>query len=104
MYKRKAMANKKELVDRWTRGPGLTILRSRLEFIKSRNSVDLAADRREMLRILEGLPYREEVASGGDLRGAMFGGVSDLDLSHWDFSNGTMISNMFRCDLRLARF
>jgi uncharacterized protein YjbI with pentapeptide repeats len=56
----------------------------------------------ELLRLLDGLPLRDEVPGGRDLRGAPLPGAGDLDLREFDLSFAEL-ATLVRCDLRRAR-
>jgi len=57
----------------------------------------------DVLEMLKGLPFRQEVPGGKDLRGADFAGGADMDFSGWDFSLG-FVGPFHRCNLSHARF
>jgi len=55
--------------------------------------------------LLEGLPFREEVEGGRDLRGiSLHGGLRQFDFSEFDFRYSSLELNFVLCDLTRARF
>ena len=54
--------------------------------------------------MLDGLPFRDEVPGGRDLRGNGWVNGRDMDFSNTDFSFSPTIGNFFSCKLENARF
>ena len=98
------MASKRELRNRWQEEPGLTIRQKILDQIALSREMGRQLTAEEEFALLEGLPYREEVPNGRDLRGRDFGGGTELDFSDTDFSYATCIGSFMRCNLSRARF
>lgn len=98
------MATKRELRNRWTRDPGLSIRTRIIDFVRQLkfDHGNAMGHSRQVLAMLDGLPFREEVPNGGDFRGADFGGGVQLDFRGCDFSYGSSAS-FIRCNLVDAR-
>lgn len=60
-------------------------------------------DMDEIFGLLEGIPFRNEVPSGRDLRGSYFPGALEVDLSNVDFSHCRDMGTLLGCDLTDAR-
>ena len=56
-----------------------------------------------IFQLLDGLPFREEVPSGRDLRGSAFSGAVNLNLRETDFSYSPTIGGFTNCDLYRAK-
>src|SRR5260370_10485482 len=80
------MATAKELKRRWEIEPGKTILKRVQQIFQTRWPIHHGFRSEEILALLEGLAFREEVPGGKDLRGAGIGGGRELNLIVWDFS------------------
>lgn len=90
------MSTQRQLIDRWQTSLGKEI-RDRiwaLDMIRVGNTCSAG----ELFQLLDGLPYREEVENGRDLRGLSIA-ASDLDLSGTNFAYGKPMSNFFHCKL-----
>ena len=98
------MSTKRLLRKRWTEEPGLSIGKKVLEFWLSVLKQDHGRNAEELFGLLEGLTFREEVASGRDLRGRSTGVGSDMDFSNTDFSYARSVGGFYRCDLTNASF
>jgi uncharacterized protein YjbI with pentapeptide repeats len=110
------MATKRQLRERWKKEPGATIWKKIVDYIRSThkwradatakaNSESQTLDSSIVFGLLDGLPYREEVPNGRDLRGASLASGWASDFSETDFSySGPGIGNFFHCDLRQSRF
>ncbi len=99
------MASKRELIQRWQKEPGLSIRQRILDFLMD---LDLNPGHgkkgtQQVFQMLEGLPFREEVTNGRDLRGSDFGGGYELDFSDCDFSFASAC-RFINCDLSRSRF
>jgi uncharacterized protein YjbI with pentapeptide repeats len=97
-----AVASKRQLKERWQHEPGRSILQRVWDLSKELWKLNHGRSSAELFALLEGLPYREEVPNGRDLRGAHFGGVRDLDLRECDFSHGDVL-RLVDCDLTGAK-
>ncbi len=95
------MASKTELRSRWNYEPGSSIIRQ-MWSLCHRPPVEHGFDSSVLIGLLDGLPFRNEVENGRDLRGAKFG-ANDLDLQEWDFSYA-QLGDFFRCNLTRACF
>jgi uncharacterized protein YjbI with pentapeptide repeats len=99
------MATKRELTERWSREPGKSILQQINDFCFGLQLPGHGHTSEEIFALLDGLPYREEVANGRDLRGAMLGGgVHELDFRECDFTFARFGMNLVNCDLTGAHF
>lgn len=99
------MASKRELVERWKQEPGKTILERINEFFFGLQMPKHGRSSAEAFAMLDGLPFRDEVPNGRDLRGASLnGGVHELDFHECDFSYAELGMNLVNCDLGRARF
>ncbi|WP_224245484.1 pentapeptide repeat-containing protein [Hyalangium gracile] len=97
-------STRKQLKKRWEEPPGRAILERLHQRILALDSPD-SREPRELFSLLEGLPFRDEVAGGRDLRGVpLEGGVRGVDFSGWDFSYAKLEFSLVDCDLRGARF
>ena len=96
------MATKRQLIDRWKTEPGLGIRNRIIDFL-----MDLEPGHGKkaetILEMLLGLPFREEVPGGKDLRGADVAHGREMDFSGRDFSLGDVGPFDF-CDLSHCRF
>jgi uncharacterized protein YjbI with pentapeptide repeats len=98
------MATKKQLRDRWKVEPGLTIDRKIVEFCSEQYLASWASpDPERLFGLLDGLPYREEVPSGRDLRGSSFPGAVNMDLHEADMSYCGKLTGIGNCRLHGAR-
>jgi uncharacterized protein YjbI with pentapeptide repeats len=97
------MATKRQLQQRWKAPPGAEILEKLNAYFGEPATPFQRRIPARVLELLDGLPLRDEVAGGRDLRGALLGAASDLDLARFDFSHGEVVG-LLRCDLRDARF
>jgi len=108
------MATKKQLLERWKVEPGLTIRQKIIDYHLSRkwkydatpeeNAVNQTIDSAVIFGLLDGLPFRDEVPNGRDLRGSDLAGAMRSDFSHTDFSFCFDTTDFFHCDLRGAKF
>ena len=76
------MATRKQLRERWFEGAGRERLDALIAWLRApgpQSTDDLPA-------LLVGLPFRDEVPDGRDLRGMPGGFLKDVDLSGWDMS------------------
>jgi uncharacterized protein YjbI with pentapeptide repeats len=97
--------SERELTTRWSREPGKTILQRINQFCGGLQMPGHGHKSEEIFAMLEGLPYREQVPNGRDLRGASLGGgIHELDLSEWDFSRARIQLNFVNCTLVGAIF
>lgn len=101
------MATVKQLRERWEQEPGKTALAKILAFFDSlgwptpRPAPPMSA----LYQALEGLPYREEVPFGKDLRAAPLGGIRHhVDLQDFDFSYADFEGSILVCNLQRTRF
>ncbi|MCC7084264.1 MAG: pentapeptide repeat-containing protein [Pirellulales bacterium] len=97
------MATKRELRERWNVEPGRTIRERILDFERPLRAGH-GRSSEEIFKLLEGLPYRDEVPYGRDLRGADFLGSREMDFSDTDFSYSTRVGSFYDCNLERARF
>ncbi len=97
------MATKRQLVQRWHEEPGQTIRQRIVDFCRlivvGHNQT---AD--QLFELLDGLPNRDEVPNGRDLRGNGWVDGRDMDFSNSDFSFSPTIGDFFYCDLRGSCF
>ena len=101
---RSGPATRGELVSRWMREPGKTILKQVQAFLDALAPGHLRRAQ-ELFALLEGLPYRDEVPSGRDLRGAsLSGSIYGLELTDCDFSFAQLDLDFVNCVLSGARF
>src|SRR5919199_1583530 len=101
----RTMANKRELTERWLREPGKSILKQINDLCFGMQLPGHGHRSEEIFALLDGLPYREEVANGRDLRGAtLAGGVHELDFRECDFTFARLGMNFVNCDLMGVRF
>src|SRR5205809_155818 len=98
------MATKKQLIDRWKQEPWSTVDRRLIAF-----STEHAAKQwtpaplpDHLFGLLNGLPFREEVSSGRDLRGSSFPGACNMDLHGTDFSFARQLGVLQNCRLDQA--
>lgn len=99
------MATKRELINRWSSEPGRTILERVHAFFRKTEMPGHGRDSAELFALLDGLPFREEVPRGVDLRGALLGGgTRDLDLHGCHFTYAKLTINLVDCDLSGACF
>lgn len=122
------MATKKQLINRWLEEPGRTIVgrirQMLLDYADSLGSLGRKAfeatglyqipkewlpafDTKEIFAALDGLPYRDEIPNGRDLRGIpSIGGNEGWDFSNADFSflPGDEGYSFCKCNLDAAIF
>lgn len=98
------MATKRALIKRWTEPPGKEIEDKVNDFLRSLRNPGHGRHADEMLQILKGLPYQEEVPGGRDLRGAALANITQLDLREWDLSFLQSCGHFFDCNLAGVRF
>jgi uncharacterized protein YjbI with pentapeptide repeats len=99
------MTGRNALVARWSDEPGRTILERLHAFFADTQMPGHGRDSTELFALLDGLPYRDEVERGRDLRGApLGGGTRDLDLRNCDFRYAKLTLNLVSCDLSGAVF
>jgi uncharacterized protein YjbI with pentapeptide repeats len=98
------MASKRDLRNRWQEEPGLTIRQKIIDYSTLSRELGRQEKAEEIFALLDGLPYREEVLNGRDLRGGDLGGGTELDYSDTDFSFATSAGVFLRCNLSRARF
>lgn len=104
-------ATRKQLVERWKHEPGATIQRRIQEWCAERAAQaslqpaggPASTDSASLYRLLDGLPYRDEVPSGRDLRASAFPGASKLDLNNADLGYCQEIGMIDDCDPENAR-
>lgn len=95
------MASAAKLRARWKEGDGPARVQ-RIAHALMTNPSSIATS---LSSLLEGLPFRQEVATGCDLRGiVLFGGTSGANLSGCDFSHAKLEFNLFDCNLTGACF
>jgi uncharacterized protein YjbI with pentapeptide repeats len=96
------MSTKRQLIDRWKTEPGLEIRQRIIDYL-----MDLEPGHgktaQAILEMLDGLPYRDDVPGGKDLRGADVAHGREMNFSEWDFSFGDVGPFDF-CDLSYCRF
>lgn len=98
------MATQRDLINRWMREPGRTILQRINEFCFQLQWPGHGHSSEALFAMLEGLPYRDEAPNGRDLRGAtLSGGVHELDFRACDFSYARLDMNFVNCDFTAAR-
>jgi uncharacterized protein YjbI with pentapeptide repeats len=97
------MATKRELKQRWEVEPGATICQRIIDFERPLQ-IGHGRSSDELFRLLDGIPYREEVPNGRDFRGADFAGSVEMDLSQTDFTYSVNASDFLQCNLTEARF
>jgi uncharacterized protein YjbI with pentapeptide repeats len=100
------MATRNELINRWKQEPWSTVDRKLYESIveySNRPAESPPPDLDALFDLLDGLPYREEVPSGRDLRASSVPGARGLDLHDTDFSYCAGIASFRDCDLSRAR-
>lgn len=98
-------ATKRELVARWSQEPGKSILEQIHKLCFQLQMPGHGHTSQEIYAMLNGLPLREEVPNGRDLRGAALGGgVHELDFSECDFSFARIQMNFVNCNLSRAKF
>lgn len=109
------MATKRQLRERWKQEPGATIrgkiqayiqstCRWRPEASREENDFNQRLNSDEIFRLLDDLPFRDEVRSGRDLRGADLGSGWRSDFSDTDFSYSKSLENFFHSNLTNAQF
>jgi uncharacterized protein YjbI with pentapeptide repeats len=99
------MTGRKSLVGRWSQEPGRTILERVHSFFTDTQMPQHGRDSAELFALLDGLPYRDEIEGGRDLRGApLGGGTRELDLRNCDFRYAKLTINLVSCDLSGAIF
>lgn len=101
------MATVKQLRERWEQEPGKTVLAKLLAFFGDLGwpNPRPAPPMSDLYQALEGLPYREEVPFGKDLRAAPLGGIGwEVDLPDFDFSYADFEGGIFANDLSRTRF
>lgn len=87
-----------QLRKRWKEEPGITILEEIRDFFDKDGDAQ-----KPLAEILNGLPYREEVPGGKDLRAVSFLSTRELDLQGYDFSYA-QIHALYLCRLSHTRF
>ncbi len=100
------MATKKKLIDRWKHEPWRSVNRYFDDFCMEMAMLPEPwkdPDSEAFFAKLEGLPFREEVPSGRDLRGSTFNGAKSMDLRETDFSYCRRLGVLEECDLYHAR-
>jgi len=98
-------ATSKQLKKRWTEGAGFRIKESLQLHLLEAGGLGAHATR-NIFALLDGLPFREEVANGRDLRGISLqgGAFSSLDLSFCDFRFSKLNINIIQCNLNRSLF
>jgi uncharacterized protein YjbI with pentapeptide repeats len=107
-------ATKKQLIERWKQEPGATIQRRIQEWCARQaaiatqaslrpGSAPPPADSASLYELLDGLPFRDEVPGGRDLRASVFPGARKLDLNDADLSYCQEIGMLDDCDPRNLR-
>jgi uncharacterized protein YjbI with pentapeptide repeats len=89
------VSTQRQLIDRWQTPLGKGIQDRIYSLCLFRADHGHSAD--DLFQLLNGLPYREEVENGRDLRGLSMG-ASDMDLTGTNFAYGSM-SSFFHCKL-----
>ena len=98
-------STKGELISRWERDPGRAILRCLEELTGFMQYPGHGRTSAELLKMLDRLPYRDEVPGGRDLRGAPLKGcIIGLDFAGWDFSFAQLDMDFVDCDFTGACF
>jgi uncharacterized protein YjbI with pentapeptide repeats len=98
------MASRKQLVDRWKVEPGAMIQRRVGDWVREQAARQWATpDAAALYGLLVGLPLRDEVPGGRDLRGSSFAGARNLDLAGADLSYCGQLGSLDACDLRGAK-
>jgi uncharacterized protein YjbI with pentapeptide repeats len=99
------MATKKQLVDRWQTAPWSDVDRELVQFAARHAATQWTPPppQEELFALLDGLPYRDEVPGGRDLRGSSFPGARNMDLRGTDFSFARDLGVLERCKLDEAR-
>lgn len=99
------MQPKKILIERWKSGIGKNILNKINEFCFKLQMPKHGQSSDTIFLMLDGLPYREEISNGRDLRGIQLGGgVHELDFSATDFSYSSLQMNFVNCNLSNSIF
>ena len=100
------MATKTQLIARWKDSPWSTveqqIVKICLDYAQQPSLHEMRSTE-AIFELLEGLPYRDEVEGGRDLRGSAFPGGKYLDLRNADFTYCAQIEALEHCDLFQAR-
>lgn len=94
------MATRRQLRSRWESSPGQEI-RNQI-YALGLIQPDHGHSAEDIFQLLNGLPFRDEVANGRDLRGLNIA-ASDLDLSNTDFSFG-QLGAFYSCKLKGSCF
>lgn len=97
------MATRRQLRQRWKQAPGDRILERITSYLAAPSTPHAMRSPDDLLQLLGGLPLRDEVPGGRDLRGAPLPGTGDLDLREFDLSFAE-VATLVRCDLRRTRF
>ena len=92
------MSTRAQLKARWEEEPGKTIEKRIDEYFRQHGKTIETLE-----EILNGLPYREEIPDGKDLRAISLCPSRELDLQGYDFSYA-QLSDLFLCNLSGARF
>jgi uncharacterized protein YjbI with pentapeptide repeats len=93
-------ATKKQLRDRWQSGPGRAFLEKAESMF---GEIGHGQEMAPLLPLLEGLPFRDEVPGGGDLRGMPGCFWREVSVAGFDFSYSSGIQ-LIDCDASGARF
>jgi len=93
-------ATKKQLRDRWQSGAGRAFLDSAQARL---GEIGHGQKMEDLLPLLEGLPFREEVPGGRDLRGIPGCFWREVSVAGFDFSHATAVE-LIDCDASGARF
>jgi uncharacterized protein YjbI with pentapeptide repeats len=98
------MATKKQLIDRWKTEPWNRVNQQIENWIIEQASKEWCnSNIKEIFLLLEGLPYRDELENGKDLRGSAFSGAMKIDLRKIDFSYCPNIYGFDNCNLTNSR-
>src|SRR5438094_334613 len=90
------------LVDRWNVEPGKTVLQRVYAFSEECAKPDHGHTSQELVKLLDGLPFRDEVPNGRDLRGINLGNIYQLDFREFDFSYAD-VGWLYQCNFSHTR-
>jgi uncharacterized protein YjbI with pentapeptide repeats len=98
-----AKMQSRHVVERWKAEPGKRIIQQVSRFLENCSSFGHRHVSQEVLTILEGLPYRDEVSNGRDLRGIDLAIVCQMDFNEFDFSFARL-TNFVKCSFVNTKF